>query len=204
MYKRQIHNTIKQGQWGRYFHKVNNTSKLVRPHLLLGGESTSEVDVSNCQPLLMACLLRNARMIASCSAGFFYEDLMEASPVPMTRDQMKVAVLTDVIAKAPKQGFEYWHGKPADVAFQKAFPRAYELNEEYRAKHGDLAMIRELQRLESDIIHNDVLPMAQQEGCPAVTIHDCVLTDQQSAECVKACLELSFEERAGIPCSIRV
>ena len=199
-----IHNTIQQGQWGRYFHKVNNTSKLIRPHLTIGGEPTCEVDVSNCQPLLMACLLRDARMIASCSAGFFYEDLMEACPVPYTREQMKTAVLTDVIAKVPKQGFEYWQGKPADLAFKNAFPTAYTLNEEYRAKHGDLALIRELQRLESDIIHNHVLPMAQQEGCPSVTIHDCILTDRKYAECVKACLELCFEQEAGIPCSIRV
>jgi len=201
-----LHNTIIQGHSSqRYFHKLNNTSKELRPLLLFEGERSCEVDVANCQPLLMACILRDPHMILSCSAGMFYEDLLEHSPMPLARSDMKVAVLKDVIGYNPsKVGYDYRMGKPAHVAFMKAFPQAYSLNEEFRTKHGDLAMIRQLQRLESQIIHENVLPMIQQEGCPAVTIHDCVMTDERSTETVKACLELCFEDRIGKPCKIKL
>lgn len=209
----EINNTISQGQWGRYFHKLNNAHKELRKWLTIDGDQTCEVDIANCQPLLMAVILGDQKMIQSCREGRFYEDLMEASPTAMTRKKMKRVALTNVIAKtpktnvsakSPKDGIEYWHGTPADVAFKIAFPKAYELYEEYRAKHGDLAMIRALQGLESKIVHEHALPIAQNQSHQVISIHDGMLTRTSSAESVAGTLEAAFRSETGESCKVSV
>lgn len=204
----EIYNTITQGEKGRYFHKLNNTSKDLRKHLTISGEPSCEVDVVNCQPLLMAMILQDKRMIQSCSEGRFYEDLMENSPKSLTRDEMKKSVLCNVIAKCPKvtskADFEYWHGKPSDIAFKSAFPEGYSAYEEYRAKHGDLAMIHELQERESEIIHEGALPEIQKQGVNAVSIHDSFMTSENNAELVADKLREIFKSESGLSCKVKV
>ena len=199
-----ITNVITKGAVGRYFHKLNNASKPLRKCVQMDGENTCEVDVTNCQPLLMASILGDSTMIKACCNGSFYETLLDASPVEMSREDMKKAALRDVIAKTPKNGHQYWEGKPADLAFKIAFPDAFASYERYRKKHGDLGMVHELQRLESEIIHDDALPLIQKADHLAVSIHDGIMTTTDSGEEISAILKGVFEGKLGTSCQITV
>ena len=209
--EKDINSLIKVGTYGRVFHALNNTAKPLREHVLLNGERTTEIDISNAQPLIMAHLLQDSKMLKSCGAGMFYEDLLEAAELELTtenRNWIKRAVLTNVIAKNPieRNGklIEYWHGSKAEIAFKKKFPEAYDLNENFRRRNNKLAMIHRLQVDEGEVIHEVTLPMIQKEGVHAISIHDSFLAQVNCAECVGACLDLAFEEKFGIKCKVKI
>lgn len=157
---------------GRVFHNVANLSKELRPFLRYGGASLAEVDVSNCQPMLLFSLYQGEQSAESER----YKDIVENG-----RFYEAIQAITGQDRKTTKKRFmSFAFGKvefenKVSKAFNILFPElARKINELKAADYKQLS--NTLQKLEADLIIQAVIPLCAAKKIPVVTIHDSILT----------------------------
>jgi hypothetical protein len=143
---------------GRVFNNVTSLPKLLRPYLLFDGQPVVEIDVANCQPLLLLSLYSEAdyeereKFKTKVLGGEFYEFLngLLKKPYP-ERGMIKTAVYKRILFGSLKQK-KYNLYK----AFAAQFPILDKKIDAIKAaRYQELARI--LQTLEADIIINGVV-----------------------------------------------
>lgn len=95
---------------GRVFNNVTSLPKLLRPYLLLDGQPVIEIDVANCQPLLLLSLYGESdsyereKYESVVLTGMFYESVnnLQKQPYP-EREQAKKAVYRRILFGSLKQ-----------------------------------------------------------------------------------------------------
>lgn len=134
------------GKTGRLFTDGNMLPKEVRAALLIDGEETTEIDVKNCQPLLLAAIYaspseESARWKALCEAGQVYEDF--AADLGMSRKEAKGEHFLPLLfgGKRPL----------AEAYFRDRFPELFARIKSF-ARTGEKSLAHVLQRMESEII----------------------------------------------------
>ncbi len=193
---------------GRLFHNVTSMPKALRAHLLIDQRPVVEIDVSCCQPFLMATLYREdcqerEKLLQLTSRGWFYEHLLSLLPEKpqaelraQGRDVLKKRVqviINDRLRPTPS---------PLLSAFQQEFPVLAGRIAEIKAEdHARLPLM--LQKAEADIVIGRVLPRIQSldTAIPAVSIHDCILCPTEHREQVQEILSQEFFAATGAhPC----
>lgn len=142
---------IKKGnKVDRVYHSLTNISKVSRKHLHIDGEKFNDVDIKNCQPLLLCYLIKSlgldidANYQQDCEIGYVYERFITGPCVAEQRAIVKVDMYKCI----------YFDFKPEQViakSFEQLYPLTYKslqiLNE------GEEKLATLLQNIEASIFN---------------------------------------------------
>ena len=185
---------------GRLFNNVTNLPRLLRPFLRLDGKPLVEIDVANCQPLLLISFYEGEpereRFKEAVESGQFYEMLNAGLEKPYgadKRDKLKEKVYSQIF-------FDRKRENPSKLckAFGGLFPVLYGKIE--AIKHTDYRKVAlRLQSAEAGIMLGRVVRhIAETSQIPVLTIHDSILCFEEHKDYVKQLMENAFAETLGV------
>jgi hypothetical protein len=138
---------IKKGKnVDRIYHSFSNISKVSRKHINI---KMFDVDIKNCQPLLLVYLLKSNNMLLDdnyqldCENGIFYENFIGING--FDRDQSKVALYKNIFFGFNKRSL-------FNKRFNELYPNTWSsLNE---ISKSDISLASQLQNIESELFNN--------------------------------------------------
>ena len=180
-YRRIAYDLISDETWffssdkntGRVFHNVSNCPKELRPYLRLDGRGLVEVDIRNCQPMLLGSLYSDRHSAEAkryneiVEGGNFYEFMQDQTGY--SRDEAKDRFLSFAFGEV-----RFAESSKFGQAFSGIFPQLRAAMD--GVKCGDYVKMSALtQKLEADLVINTVVPMCERERIPVLTIHDSLM-----------------------------
>jgi hypothetical protein len=207
-YYRKSIEFIQKHQWfftfdpktGRVFNNITSLPSVLRPFLLIDGKPLIEIDVANCQPLLMLTFYKDEperhQFAAVVNQGRFYEMLNSElkKPYPQNqKDKIKKAVFKQIMFGGEKQKrFNLYK------TFAKLFPLlASRIQIVKTPNHAKLALV--LQSLEAELMIKGVVgKIAATTKIPVLTIHDSILTFPEHEMEMRELITNQFDKRLGI------
>ncbi|MBZ9786998.1 hypothetical protein LB456_05955 [Psychroflexus sp. CAK57W] len=131
---------------GRFYNTLTNMSYTALPFIKLKTKEIMEVDVKNCQPLLLASIIDNEMYRADVEAGVFYDRVAEE--IGKTRNEFKTLSFQFIFFanRKLKSGRIY-------NALNKLYPGFVEQINKLR---DEIHISRKLQELEADIMVNKI------------------------------------------------
>lgn len=194
---------IKKGnedEQGRIFSSLTSLTKIARKHLYIDYKPFYEVDIANCQPLLMSVLLTNkgytidSNYISDVMGGVVYDRIVEYAKVNNLDSQncfqngktgkLKLTYRPDVKVLSYANIFFKSNLKEKSTIsniFSIIYPLTYNALVDYTSKTTD-STAKLMQATESDIIMNVIKSI----GCEFFTVHDAIyITDYQLIEEIK-------------------
>lgn len=211
----------------RVFHAVANCPRGLRPHLLIDGERTAEVDMACAQFFLLLGLYpkgsaERARY-ASLFLGDFYRALFAEvcemgegalwGGSPSSWDGPEGDALRDAFKLRAIRKVLYERLYPAKVnhavwrAFSSLAPELSSMIAQRRVSDSSTQEFNwEMQRREAELVLGHVIPSVSSRlpGCKPVSIHDGILCQRRFAEGVKVVLERETERLYGVRPLVRV
>ena len=207
---------ISRDRNGRIHHALTRTPRDVRKQVTLAEEEAVEIDLANSQIYFMAPFFGGSVPGLACSVceGTFYADINRQLDCPFDlsdseeKGALKRQCLMRIYAK-PLHGFA-WYEKPGSTAekitgaMDAAFPGLPKCLDEYRFRHGATSLANAMQRRESSVFIDTVLPALQRQGIPAIPIHDSFLCRKSHAEQVARSLEDELVRATGLHPLLRI
>jgi len=185
---------------GRVFHNVANLNKELRPFLRYRGRKMVEVDISNCQPMLLHKLYPDAESAEAkrykkiVESGKFYEVIQAITGD--NREKIKLQFLASAFGKPE-------HVNKVRKAFDLLFPELGALMNEFKAEaHNRLAIA--MQRLEANLIVNAVVPRCAGECILALTVHDSIMTLPEHRNQVAEMIRMECERIYGLTPNLKL
>lgn len=135
----------------RVYHSVTNISRISRKHLTFKDQVFNDVDIKNCQPLLLCYLLKQKGLVMDeqyqfdCESANLYEQFMDNG---ITRDEAKIETYKSI----------YFDFKPTSrvaIKFKELYPLTYS-SLELLSKE-DIKLASRLQNIEASIF-NTITP----------------------------------------------
>ena len=196
----------------RVYSSFSSLSKISRKFITYNGKPFYEVDIKNCQPLLLICLLIengysiDSDYVKNVVSGKFYESLMEEAKnqgyttqksiksknnelefidmMMNIRDDVKILCYSDIFFA------KKLNNTNIVKVFKSLYPLVYDALKQLTEQENTLA--NQLQNLEADIVLN-VVPKS-----PYFTVHDAIyLTNKTELENVKRDLAFEIKKRSG-------
>lgn len=182
---RKIYYTVRD----RVYSSLSNLSSLCNDFIFIDGIKMEEIDVVNCQPLLLNTLVDDSNLRRVCQDGKFYEVLMEATGIE-DRNEIKIMTYRDLF---------FGTYKPNSVlgkAFQSLFPHAhkYLLNYQYDL---DETLAKNLQMKEAEIFIGVAIETVK--DFPVITKHDALFIPMTYRTKMQYELTMKFGEYGIIP-----
>lgn len=190
---------------GRLFTDANTIPKELRSLVTIMGEATVELDVANCQPLLLWTLYPQESVEAFryrklAESGKLYEAARDAV-LGGDYEQMKETLLESERVEFERNNFKnryfvpFLFGEGAGNRMKpkiegwlaKEFPEILAIIRNFLLK-GPKALPRALQKMESDLIWKAV----DAAGIPHLSVHDGVRVRERDLAVARAVLEQSF------------
>lgn len=200
---------------GRWHNGLSGMKRDLRQACFLDGETLWSVDLSCCQPALLAMFLLGKTPILSrvsvatyvgslreaavygemCADGTLYDEMASRSDT-LSRDDVKKRFIVDVFAPKPFEIAGRLCDYPSEIRdiFASMFPSIWKFIQAVnfgKNKHGTL--ICELQRLEAWLMFQHIAPKAL-ERCPILTVHDAVFCGASNVGIVHEAFEEAFRE----------
>lgn len=173
---------------GRFYSSITNLPSVCIKYLELYEKKVFELDVTNCQPLLLAYLLKNSKYQKDVENGVFYERM--ADKIGWDRDKFKVLSYKYLFFSNDtlKTGLIY-------DAINTCYP--FLINQiKNLKKENKLAIL--LQKLESSIFIEKIGKLPH----PKITIHDSFLVSIEYYCLFKKMIECEFK-KIGLKVSIK-
>lgn len=175
----------------RVYHSLSNLSKISRNHLTIKGQKFHNIDIKNCQPLLLCYLLIKENMpidpqyLYDCQAGLLYENFYEGSKDKAVnkarRDAAKVLLYKGIY-------FDFKR-TPINLKFKELFPLTYSSLEILAKNQEELAA--RLQNIEAAIF-NGLVPAKSKFY---YTLFDAIyFTDIEDMAALYTCIRTKFGE----------
>jgi hypothetical protein len=156
---------------GRFYNSTTNLSYTVLPFIKLKRRKLVEIDVVNCQPLLLSGLLTNKKYREDCENGIFYDNV--ASELNINRDQFKLLSYKYIFfSKKQLRGGEIFK------VIEKLYPG---LIGELNNLRIESSVSCEMQKLESSIFVNKISYL----DFKMMTRHDAVFVYEEDYDIVK-------------------
>lgn len=194
-------NEVYPSKTGRVYEYFSFLPKEIRGTLLIGEEPVVELDISNCNPLLLTSFYHDVYPETEhykelVESGKFYEDIKEKMGYT-NRDEVK-------------EDFNSWIcGKRASTPLIDSY-----LKTNFPILHNNILMFREtengvlpykacahrLQKIESNIVVNKVCSKYNN----AFSIHDGILTVASNADTIKEDLQNTIKEELGLDATIKL
>lgn len=160
--------------------------------LLIDGEKTCELDISNSQPLFLAKLINDSK---SCWInkeefeifktltinGKYYEYLKQVLDI---KDRKDVKEMTYKVLFGRNTS-----NSKADKNFKKVFPTIHRFIQLYKKENGDYKVLAyQLQKMESDLIFNKIIKkiILNYPEIKIITVHDSIVIPTKYREQVNA------------------
>lgn len=156
---------IKISEEGRLYSSITNISSTATPFIKIDGKKTYELDVKNCQPLLLATIIQHDKYKQDVENGIFYDKL--ANVLLITRDEAKLRVYRHVLFNDDKLSSGNLYNA-LEVLYTGLVDQINTLKEK-----GNIALM--LQKIESDIF---IKSTEYRQGF--VTKHDGVIVDSRT------------------------
>jgi len=165
---------------GRFYNSLTNMSYTALPFMKLKRRKIKEIDVKNCQPLLLSYLIKYDLYKKDVEEGIFYEKL--SNEMNVSRNETKILTYKYLFFNKNK----IKSGKLYE-AMNKLYPdlilKINELKDEY-----DLS--KKLQRLESDIFVNKISKL----DFKMMLRHDCVFVYEEDYDIIKDIIKNEFKK----------
>jgi len=130
----------------RIYHSFTNVSKVSRKHIDI---KLFNIDIKNCQPLLLVYLLKKNNMLLDnnyqidCERGLFYENFIGINK--LDREQTKVSLYKNIF-------FGFNTKNQFNKRFNELYPKTWlSLN---KINKGDISLASQLQNIESELFNN--------------------------------------------------
>lgn len=156
---------------GRFYNSTTNLSYTALPFIKLKRRNIVEIDVANCQPLLLSKLINNDTYKKDCELGIFYDRISEE--LNITRNEAKVLSYKYIFFSNKKLK----SGKIYDC-MKKLYGDVIDQINELRDK---IEISKEMQKIESDIFVNKISIL----DFKMMLRHDAVYVYEEDYEIVK-------------------
>lgn len=165
---------------GRFYSSLSNLPAGSVPFIKLYGCSTCNIDIKNCQPLLLSSLLSNEKFSLDTQNGTFYDNV--AREYGCSRDEFKVLSYKYIFfgSKTLKSGKLY-------NAMEKLYSGLIDEINSIKEKE---CLAKKLQQIESDIIVKKIGKVKMFK----VLRHDEVLVIKENADDIKRYLRKEFSK----------
>lgn len=156
---------------GRFYNSTTNLSYTALPFIKLKRRSVKEIDIANCQPLILSKLINNESYKNDCEMGIFYDRLSEE--LNITRNEAKVLSYKYIFFSNKKLK----SGKIYDC-MKKLYGDVIEQINEIRDR---IEISKEMQKIESDIFVNKISIL----DFKMMLRHDAVYVYEEDYEIIK-------------------
>jgi len=165
---------------GRFYNSTTNLSYTALPFIKLKRRSIKEIDVANCQPLILSKLINNNEYKSDCELGIFYDNL--SRELNITRNEAKVLSYKYIFFsnKKLKTGKIY-------NAMEKLYKGVIEQINELRDK---IEISKEMQKIESDIFVNKISNL----DFKMMLRHDAVYVYEEDYDIIKSYVIREFNK----------
>ncbi len=188
---------------GRIFNHSVNAPKTLRPFLRHKGEKLVEIDIKNCQPLLLNSIYRQksaeSEKFKYCTEVLdFYDYIgLNADFKDIPREKIKIKFFKFIFG---------WgvHDEIAPIykLFEKEFPiLLWEMKKIKKGNYKSLALL--LQRREAEAIINHTVTFARKNKIPVFPIHDSFMLHIEHAQLIKQEIIRVFQELYQITPNIK-
>lgn len=171
---------------GRFYNSISNLPNTAIPFLLMSNRKLKSIDIMNCQPLLLASILKNDEYQKDVELGIFYDNM--GKELGKDRNVFKISSYKYLFFgnNQLKMGKTY-------SAMEKLYPGMMGLINSYKEEN---QMAIELQKLESEIFVNRIGGM----NFSKLLRHDQVLVHEEYFEMLKSTVTNEFK-RIGLKVS---
>lgn len=173
---------------GRFYNSTTNLSYTALPFIKLKRRSVREIDIANCQPLILSKLINNESYKNDCEMGIFYDRLSEE--LNITRNEAKVLSYKYIFFSNKKLK----SGKIYDC-MKKLYGDVIEQINDIRDR---IEISKEMQKIESDIFVNKISSL----DFKMMLRHDAVYVYEEDYEIVKKYVIKEFN-RIGLNPTIK-
>lgn len=160
--------------------------------LLIDGEETCEIDISNSQPLFLTKLIHDSQtnwvkedefliFKELTKNGTYYQYLMNTLNI---KDRKEVKTLTYKVLFGKNAG-----RSKADKLFKSVFPTIHKFIVLYKKEHNDYKILsHHLQKMESNLIFNKIIRkvISNYPEVRIITVHDSIVIPRRYKESVNA------------------
>jgi hypothetical protein len=165
---------------GRFYNSTTNLSYTSLPFIKLKRRKLKEIDIANCQPLILSKLINSDEYKNDCELGIFYDNL--ANELGMKRTEIKVLSYKLIFFSNKKLNT----GKTYN-AMEKLYPGVIEQINELRDK---IEISKEMQKIESDIFVNKIGSL----DFKMMLRHDAVLVYEEDYDIIKNYVIIEFNK----------
>ena len=165
---------------GRFYNSTTNLSYTSLPFIRLKRRKLKEIDIANCQPLILSKLLNSDEYKKDCELGIFYDNL--ANELGMKRQEVKVLSYKLIFFSNKKLNT----GKTYN-AMEKLYPGVIEQINELRDK---IEISKEMQKIESDIFVNKIGSL----DFKMMLRHDAVFVYEEDYDIIKNYVIIEFNK----------
>lgn len=173
---------------GRFYNSTTNLSYTILPFIKLKRRSVVEIDVANCQPLLLCKLISNEKYKKDVELGIFYNRMSEVLNIDKNQMKQKCFRWIFFTNKKLKSGEIY-------DAIQLLYPGLIDDINNLRDK---ISISKELQKIESNIFINNISNL----DFKMVLRHDAVLVYKEDYDIIKSYVIDEFR-KIGLKCKIK-
>lgn len=160
--------------------------------LLIDGERTSEIDISNSQPLFLTKLINDSKSnwINKEEFDLFKKLTMNGKYYEYVKHFLNIEERSDVKEMTYKVLFgRNASNSKADKLFKSIFPTIHRFIQLYKKENGDYKVLAyKLQKMESDLIFNKIIRkiMSTNPDIKLITVHDSIVIPKKYKDEVKA------------------
>lgn len=184
----QFLGSVTRCDYGRLHSPLTRTERRIRSLLRLDGQSDAlvEVDISCCQPLLLAMMADDQKMIESCGTRRFYDEIATCLSQPRMRVKAKECFMWWMFRHRDAEAKKYVQDISSFMSL--SYPKTLEIRSMYDGDH--LAHL--LQRRESMLMIDRVLNSLIDSGVFAVSVHDSFLVKREDCDLVVDRIKAAF------------
>ncbi len=172
--------------YGRFHTNYTILRAFIRKNcLLIDGEETFEIDISNSQPLFLSKLINDSGSSwvkkeefeifkYMTKSGLYYKYLQQELNI---KDRNEVKNLTYKVLFGRNS-----HNSKADKLFKSLFPTIHNFIFLYKKEHGDYKVLAyKLQKMESNLIFNIIVKKIHDENSlvKIITVHDSIVVQKK-------------------------
>jgi hypothetical protein len=149
--------------------------------LLIDGDRTSEIDISNSQPLFLTKLINDSKSnwIDKKEFSIFKELTMSGKYYEYIKQVLNIEERSDVKEMTYKVLFgRNASNSKADKNFKAIFPTIHRFIQLYKKENGDYKVLAyKLQKMESDLIFNKIIKkiIISNPDIKIITVHDSIV-----------------------------
>lgn len=172
---------VKVSDEGRFYNSITNLSSTATPFLKINRRNIFEIDIANCQPLILSKLINNKQYTKDCENGVFYDVLA----YKMNEDRSVVKLLTYkyLFFNNGKLNSGKLYDAMKSLYGQQVIDRINELKE-------TMEIAKEMQKIESSIFVDHIGKL----GINMMIRHDAIYVTREDYDMAKLAVIKEFNK----------